>query len=447
MPLGASMGLHGRRSSGYGSVSAEVDRPAEVMGSESETVDRAVTRLRPTDDVGKGNVRLAILATHPVQYHTPLYQELTGRSEIDLQVFYLDRTGLEGVYDETFKTAIVWDIPLLEGHRFAFIRNYAVNRVSGFFSRVNPGIVHVLKRRKYDVVLIQGYALLSCWIAFVAARSQGIPIIWRGEVVSRTDSRVKHQFSQRVKSFLARAMLTRCAAVLYTCSGNRIFLERHGVPTDRLFPFLCAVDNAYFRSQYDIHKGNVVATRAELGIAGGDMVVTYCGRLVAGKRVRDIVEAIASTNIHGIVLLVLGDGPDREALEVRAQEAGVDMRCVGFVNQSALGRYYSISDVFMMVSEIDRSPKSLNEAMSFELPAIVSDGVGTAEDVIIEGKTGHVVRVGDISAMATHLGRLWAQPQERRDMGRAAGEHVCRFTFTGEVEGLIDACRHAAGQA
>lgn len=67
--------------------------------------------------------RLAILNTHPIQYFAPLYKRLAQQENIELTVLYCSRWGLDAYIDPQFKTIVKWDIPLLEGYNYKFLKN------------------------------------------------------------------------------------------------------------------------------------------------------------------------------------------------------------------------------------------------------------------------------------------------------------------------------------
>lgn len=158
-------------------------------------------------------IRLAILAMHPVQYHSPLYRNICNAPAFDGQVLYLDTLGLEGLYDAEFDTVVEWDIPLLEGHAHEFLRNRAWNNQGGFFSRINPGLSAALKRGRFDAILIQGYSILSFWIALLAARRHGIKVVWRGEVTLKPSDTATGP-RQRARNAMVRSFLGQMAAPL-----------------------------------------------------------------------------------------------------------------------------------------------------------------------------------------------------------------------------------------
>ena len=70
-------------------------------------------------------VKLYYFAPHPVQYHVGLYRELAQANPIELKVIYESKVGLEPIYVEEFKSVITWDIDLLKGYKYEFLKNLA----------------------------------------------------------------------------------------------------------------------------------------------------------------------------------------------------------------------------------------------------------------------------------------------------------------------------------
>ena len=125
---------------------------------------------------------MAAVLTHPIQYMVPLMRELSSRPEIDLTVYYLSRQGLDATLDLKFGQTFKWDIPLLGGYKSVFLPNLrSGSDPNGFFSLLNFSLFAEIRRNRYEVLLIHGYEHLIKWIAFIAARSCGTKLIFRGE--------------------------------------------------------------------------------------------------------------------------------------------------------------------------------------------------------------------------------------------------------------------------
>lgn len=118
-------------------------------------------------------------------------------------------------------------------------------------------------------------------------------------------------------------------------------------------------------------------------------------------------------------LLVVGEGPHRSALETRVHELGLGRRV------HLLGRREDVPDLLAGVDGVvsasltEALPTALVEAAACGLPVVATDAGGT-RDVVLDGVTGRVVPVGDVTALATELSRLLSDPRTRAAYGAAA---------------------------
>jgi glycosyltransferase involved in cell wall biosynthesis len=167
--------------------------------------------------------------------------------------------------------------------------------------------------------------------------------------------------------------------------------------------------------------------RAALGLQDRQVVVAV-SRLVPIKNVGLLVDAMAHVrrdrpDAH---LLVVGEGPERAALEQRARDAGVKaaVTFAGYVPHHELAACYRAADVFALPSEFDNSPNALLEAMACGLPVVATD-VGGVRDFVDRRKGSELVPPGDASALAAAIVRALAHPEGARD----AGAHNRRFVL------------------
>ena len=68
-------------------------------------------------------VNIYFVVTHPIQYFVPVYQQLSQSVEVNSEVFFFSDETINGGVDKQFGVKFVWDIPLLEGYRYTFIKN------------------------------------------------------------------------------------------------------------------------------------------------------------------------------------------------------------------------------------------------------------------------------------------------------------------------------------
>lgn len=178
-------------------------------------------------------------------------------------------------------------------------------------------------------------------------------------------------------------------------------------------------------------------TRNHLGIPPEVPLVVSTGRLIGWKGLRLIIQSLPE--VADAHYLIVGEGPDRSALESLADQLEVADRVhfAGEVAHDELPKLLQTSDVFVQPSIGEEAfGISVVEAMSCGLPVLASDQGGLRE-IVVEGKTGHLVPAGDLSAWRAALQKL-ADPLLRKRMGEAGRERVLEhFTWAGNAKHLV----------
>lgn len=388
--------------------------------------------------------KLAIYAIHPIMYQTPIFQELErhiNQNQINLEtlVLYGDDLSLRDVYFKEINVSFKPDVPfLMDGYKYKFLKNYSNDSRTGFFSRINPGIFRELKKEKYNAILIHGYESLTAWLALLSAKINKSKIIWRGEsVLKGVES--NYSIKQIIKRCALKVLFKSCDAVMFSCTGNKEYLKFYGVPDSKLFFIPCAVNNAFFYNEKNKYFSQKDAIRSELGIDKNDMVVLFSARFTNRKRPFDLLNAVSSIENKNITILFVGDGLERTKMEEFAKQNNIKSVFTGFKNQNEISKYYSISDLDIVISDYDPSPKSMNEAMNFGMPVIVTDVVGTAYDLVKENKNGYIVKVGDINAIAHRINLFNKNRDLLKKMGQESLKIIKNWNYQSDVNGILAA--------
>ncbi len=129
-------------------------------------------------------------------------------------------------------------------------------------------------------------------------------------------------------------------------------------------------------------------------------------------------------------LVVLGDGPLREALEARARDDGISPRVAFRGRVSDPYPYYRSADIFVLASRYEGMPNALLEAMSCGLPSIVTDASSGPLEYVAHEVTGLVVPTEDSLALAAAMDRLAGSRDLRRRLGLAAKARIADDGFT-----------------
>ncbi|HXI93331.1 MAG TPA: glycosyltransferase [Blastocatellia bacterium] len=434
-------------------------------------------------------MRIAIVSTHPIQYHTPWFREL-GRQNIELKVYYalLPDQQQQAV---GFGEAFAWDIPLLEGYDWELLPNKRESpALTGFFRSSTPAIYSRLADSKPDVVIITGWQSLPLLQALWAAFRLGIPCIVRGE------SNGLRQRPLLVQA-LHRLLLSRFNAFLAIGKLNRQFYLDYGIPAERIFSAPYFVDNQRFIDQFRQDVRERGALRAGWNIDGGRgedgetgrrgegetgthrdrssvarrpssvaprTCFLFAGKLEPKKRIIDLLRAVdlareteerrmtddgrpplagRPSSVPGrpsIHLLVVGTGELMEEARQFAESRGLAVTFAGFLNQTEITRAYAVADCLVLPSDYGETwGLVVNEAMACGLPAIVSDRVGSAPDLVEEGVTGGVFPCGDINALAQKLQAFASDPAKLARMGEQAKQRINGYSVGNAVAGTMRA--------
>lgn len=138
----------------------------------------------------------------------------------------------------------------------------------------------------------------------------------------------------------------------------------------------------------------------------GEKIMVHASNFRSIKRVKDVVRIFAETKKHvPAKLLLVGDGPDRPAVENLVKELDVhdDVRLLG--KQEQIEEILLISDLFLLPSEYESFGLAALEAMATRVP-VISSNAGGLPEVNINGLTGYTANVGDVAAMANYAVNL-----------------------------------------
>ncbi len=176
-----------------------------------------------------------------------------------------------------------------------------------------------------------------------------------------------------------------------------------GIPGEKIHVVPNAVDADRFRP-----RPRDRALAGAIGLDSDVVTIGYVSTLSPYEGVDCLIEAIAVLRKRGrrVQGLVVGDGPERAALETRALELDLATHVVfaGAVPPDRILDYYGLIDVFVVPRTTDRvsrlvTPLKPLEAMAMEIPVVVSD-LPPLREMVIDGETGLVFDAGDASALA-----------------------------------------------
>jgi glycosyltransferase involved in cell wall biosynthesis len=257
----------------------------------------------------------------------------------------------------------------------------------------------------------------------------------------------------RFRRFLKAAVLgpiLRRSYALYIGTENRRWFASYGVPADRQFFVPYSIDTERFlrdAAQLAPHRNDL---RRAFGLSDlSSPVIVTVARLIPKKQPHVLLKAFMEVRKRRrCSLLFVGSGElESELRDYACRHKIRDVVFTGFVNQSDISRAYAAADIFALPSGFDETwGLAVNEAMSFGLPVVVSDKVGSSTDLVRDGVNGYVVPSTDVDALADRLEQLVVSDELRRSFQAASRQMVCEFaSYDVAAEGVRRAVAAAVG--
>lgn len=344
--------------------------------------------------------------SHPIQYFAPMYKYMSENG-VKTKAWYCSNESVKGGFDKQFGVDVKWDIPLLEGYEYRFFKNHSwkPSHSNGFFGLVNLGMIRELFRIKKSVIIVHGWHYCTHLLILLLGKLKGHTICLRNDM-PQSHEVPKKGWKQAIKKVgLKYVLFPRVNYFLYIGSQNRLFYKNYNLPEPRLKYCPYAVDNSRFRKEFEAIKPRVTAIKQQLGIGANDKIILYSGKYIDKKKPLDLLNAFISLNDRQCWLIMLGEGELRKNLEaVITKHQLYQVILTGFINQSLICDYYSIADVMVMCSSYGENwGLSVNEAMNFNLPVVLSDLTGCADDLVKEGDNGYIFPTGNVGELAIKL--------------------------------------------
>ena len=145
------------------------------------------------------------------------------------------------------------------------------------------------------------------------------------------------------------------------------------------------------------------------------------------KRVNDVMKIFIGVRKQlPAKLLMIGDGPERPAMEVLAKESGVqdDVRFVG--KQEQMEEILLVSDLFLLPSEYESFGLAALEAMAAKVP-VISSNAGGLPEINVNGETGYMADVGDVATMTNSAIELLSNEKLLAQLKQGAFDHALRY--------------------
>ena len=269
--------------------------------------------------------------------------------------------------------------------------------------------------KEHDVHIIHNHLYAPMIISALASLRVSVPVLWHFH---------GHHFEVRKLPLNVLAQLPTVKQTIFVCSALADYFARHFWFPD--------------------HKRSVVYNSSQcrkLPSArprDGIIRIGFVGRVVGLKRLQYLVNlatALRERSLSNFEVLIVGDGPERAALEQQARRQGVT-DCVRFLGfRSDIEYLYNQFDLFVLPSEEEALSLALIDAGNCGLPSLAFD-VGGNREIVLHEETGYIVwSEADLQEKAY---QLCVDPELREQLGAAAEAHTKIFSEENHRQSLLN---------
>lgn len=298
----------------------------------------------------------------------------------------------------------------------------------------NPDVLAQVKAAGPFDVVYERYALWS-WAGMAYARAQGIPgVLEVNAPLIEEQARHRGLADRPEAEAIAYRVFHTARAVVAVSQAVADYVSGFGVPQARIHVIPNGVDVARFRPVSE--QGTARSARFTVG---------FVGSLKPWHGVLQLASAFALLRRRSpnTVLCIVGDGPERPALERHIQALGIQeaVHFTGKVAPAAVPGLLATMDVavapYPNLANCYFSPLKLFEYMAAGVP-VVASRIGQIPDLIEDGRTGILTPPGNIPALAAALYSLRCSARLRGTLAQEARRYVvAHHTWAGVVDRIL----------
>lgn len=350
--------------------------------------------------------KVAIVTTHPIQYYAPVFTLLSEKTE--LFVFYTNRK----MFDKGFRQNIQWDVPLLEGYKYAFAHRNLINKLIAF---------------RPDCIIVYGWPHMS-HLSVLSYFKGKVQILFRGD---STLLNTQNILKSKCRSIALSLIYKQIDKALYVGQNNKAYFVRYGLKQEQLIFAPHAIDNKRFSSPI---KSNI---RELMHLKSNDILVLYAGKFIPVKNPQLLLKAFIELSMPNVHLLFTGDGLLKNSLQTIGRHCR-NVHFLPFQNQSKMPAIYQACDLFCLPSNSESWGLAINEAMAAGKAILASDKVGAAAD-LVQAENGRIFKNNHLGDLKKNLQEMVSDPGDLQEKGKASSKIIADWNFEVQANNIFDA--------
>jgi glycosyltransferase involved in cell wall biosynthesis len=292
-----------------------------------------------------------------------------------------------------------------------------------------------LKKDRFDIIIAPEYMTAPAWVCYGVGKLTSTPVIQWTEIWNEP---TKSPFLD----WLHRQVVTLTS----------LFSQGYIVPGSPHAKYLrqiigsAEVYTAPNATHIELKEGK---TPPPSSPDSDQFTILFLGKVIERKGVHVLLNAVKKSNLpaNKVSLIIAGDGdPEyKDFLKELSIPMDIPVHFTGWLSSEQVASLYKQASIYVLPSNSDPWAISVVEAMQMETPVIVTNAVGCADDLVIEGETGYIVPVNNTTLIAKRLNELHSNLELRKMMAEKASRVASqKASFDKMEEGFIKAIERIA---
>ena len=376
--------------------------------------------------------RVVLVTNTPTPYRIPLFNELDRQlSEVGVKLVVVFGSNTyerkNWVVDLSFCT---FEYYVLQSN---IVGPTHQNEVA---NPLFPGLVRMLKRMDPDLVIAPGFSLATMKIWMQSFTQRFAFIIWTGSVEQG------NRYDSLIRVMQRRILASGASAFVVYGSVSRAYVEKLGVPADKVFIGINTVDTSFFSEQTRVIREQLPPSECKH--------LTYVGHLSRQKKVSDLVKTIIhlAQKRDDFIFEVIGDGEELPILRnlVSVNQMGERIVFRGHQPKEDLPMFFARSNGLLLQPGFDTWGLVLNEAMAAGVPCVAPRHACAVQDLLKESDLGLVIDYSDREHFIEAIEWLLDNPSAGKEMGKNAQDFVTQHASLAQsASGFVRAVQKSLG--
>lgn len=377
-------------------------------------------------------IKVGLVCSIVTPYLLPVLNDLAKFKNLDIEVLYMAPTAGNRIWDpKLFESQMQFQYTFLKGYKIQFRLKHEYAQYI-----INPEILKVLKNRKFDLVILYGWLDFSCQAVALMSHFGGTPyVLWSDSTEN------ERSWIRTITTLFVRWFVSGARAYIAGSTRAKAYFMRLGAKEQKVFIGANTIDNTAFKK--GITAKLTQKMREEMGVEEKRKTILFVGQFIKRKNITTLLKAYQRIQDKTTNLVLIGHG--EEMSRYQEQITSYCLQNVKIIarllSREELATCYAIADVFVLPSLEETWGMVVNEAMAVGTPVVVSEAVGCADDLIVEGKTGYTFITTDDVDLAKKIGVVLRKPGLMRN---SVISHINSYTAKETARRYNDAIMYAA---